>query len=684
MARQPDAALTGPQEARVHIHALGRLQVQVAGTPLDVRAKGHTKPLELLKLLVALGGQGIASERLSEELWPDAEGDSAHGALTTTLYRLRKLIGADALSLADARLTLQHGHCWVDVWAFTEALQAAERSAASSDAESAWNHAQEALGLYRGPLLDGEFDLPDVLTAREKLHALFMRIVESLGAFFLGGDNGERAIALYRRGLECDELAEPFYRHLMACYRDAGRPGEAVALYQRCRQVLRHGAGSEPAPETTELYETIVAATPTRKAAARPGIDPADAPPSPAAEAVHDDRVRIAVLPFDNISGDSDQEYFVDGLTEDLITNLSKISRLSVTARNTVFTYKGKAVNVRQVGRELDVNHVLEGSVRKSGNRVRITAQLIDVSTGNHLWAERYDRKLHDIFEVQDEITHHIVEALTMGLLDGEQALVWRQSTQNPQVYDYFLQGRNRWLNTRTRQGMIQARRLFEQALALDGNFAPAVAALASMCIQEARYGWSQSPQASLSQGFELANRAIAMDDSLGWAWGILALYHLANKEHDQALLDAERGVSLNPDGANVNTYLARAQFFAGNHTQALATSRKAIALTPAPTSLQLITFGLHCLWTGRLEEARAALKKALERTPDALDVHVILAAAHAEQGQEREAKGEQQEILRLEPDFNLKEWVPRLFPFQHEIDSERMIFLLRIAGLPE
>jgi adenylate cyclase len=414
--------------------------------------------------------------------------------------------------------------------------------------------------------------------------------------------------------------------------------------------------------------------------------DPESASPqAPAQEADKPSRLpAIAVLPLANMSNDPEQEYFSDGITEDLITNLSKFSRLFVTARNTVFTYKGKAVNVQQVGKELDVAYVLEGSVRKAGNRVRITAQLIDVSTGNHVWAERYDRELHDIFEVQDEITHHIVEALDVGLLDGEQARVWRQSTQSAEAYDYFLQGRHRWQSTRTRQGMIQARQLYEQAVALDGNFARALAALATLCSFEAKYGWSQSPQASLSQGFELVNRAIVLDNSLAYAWGILALLRLENKEHDQALRDAERGVSLNPDGADINSFLAMSQFFVGKPKQALATSRKAVALAPTPTPLQLYTLGLHCFWSGSLEEARAALKKALEGAPDYLDAHVILAAVHAAQEGEREAKGEEQEVLRIEPDFKLKEWVPRLFPFKNEEDSERMMDLLRKASLPE
>ncbi|MCZ6627544.1 MAG: hypothetical protein O7E56_04865, partial [SAR324 cluster bacterium] len=195
---------------------------------------------------------------------------------------------------------------------------------------------------------------------------------------------------------------------------------------------------------------------------------------------------------------------------------------------------------------------------------------------------------------------------------------------------------------------------------------------------------WSQSPQASLSQGFELVNKAIALDETLAYAWGILAMCHLRNKEHDQALRDAERGVSLDPEGANGITYLAIAQFFAGHPKQALASSRKAVALMPTPTPMQLYSLGLHCLWSGSLEEARATLKKAIQRTPDAVADHAFLAATHVVQGGDREAKGEGQEILRIEPDFNLKEWVPRLFPFKHEADLERMVELLRKAGLPE
>ncbi len=449
------------------------------------------------------------------------------------------------------------------------------------------------------------------------------------------------------------------------------RYAEGRAAYKRFAQLLWANIASEPESATKELFHSMTSRL-AQDTQAPEGYQ--EAGPTPA----------IAVLPFANMSDDPCQEYFSDGITEDLITNLSKISRLSVTARNTVFTYKGKAVNVQQVGKELGVTHVLEGSVRKAGSRVRITAQLIDVATGNHVWAERYDRELLDIFEVQDEITRHIVEALNVGLLDGEQARVWRQSTENAEAYDYFLQGRHRWMSTGTRQGLIQARLLLEQAVALDGNFAPALVALAALCHHEVRFGWSQSPQASLSQGFELVNRAIALDDSLAYAWAMLGILHLQNREHDQALRDAERGVSLNPEGANVNTFLAIAQFFVGKPKQALACSRKAVALSPTPTPRQLNTFSLHCLWSGTLEEARAALKKVLERTPDAVEAHIILAAVHAAQGQEREAKGEQQEILRIEPDFKVKESVTRLYPFKHEEDSDRMMELLRKAGLPE
>ena len=243
------------------------------------------------------------------------------------------------------------------------------------------------------------------------------------------------------------------------------------------------------------------------------------------------DKPSIAVLPLANLSDDPQQEYFSDGMTEDLITALSKISGLFVIARTSVFTYKGKPVKVQQVSQDLGVRYVLEGSVRKAAERVRITAQLIDATTGTHLWAERYDRVLEDVFTVQDEITRNIVTALEVQLTSGEQVRLWRQGTTNPEAYDTFLRGRDQAMR-KTREDTVQARRLFERAIELDPGFAMAYVGLASTFTLEVRLGWSPSLAESLERARALTHKAIALDDALADAYAQLGYIALLQRQH--------------------------------------------------------------------------------------------------------------------------------------------------------
>ncbi len=233
----------------------------------------------------------------------------------------------------------------------------------------------------------------------------------------------------------------------------------------------------------------------------------------PAVELPLPDKPSIAVLPFTNMSADPEQEYFSDGITEDLITDFSKLSGLFVIARNSAFAYKGKTVKVQEVRRELGVQYILEGSVRKAEGQVRITAQLVDTTTGYHVWAERYDRELKGIFALQDEVTQKIVVALEVKLTVGEQGRVWRRYTENVEAYDFFLRGME-YHNRLTLEANVQARQLFEKALTLDPQFAAAYASLGWTYLRE--WGWQQSqdPQ-TLDRAFALAQKAIALDDSL-------------------------------------------------------------------------------------------------------------------------------------------------------------------------
>ncbi len=393
-------------------------------------------------------------------------------------------------------------------------------------------------------------------------------------------------------------------------------------------------------------------------------------------------RPTLAVLPFANIGGDPEQEYFSDGITEDLITDLSKISRLSVTASNTSFTYKGRAVNVREAGKELDVEHVLEGSVRKAGKRVRISAQLIDTATGDHVWAERYDRELDHIFEIQDEITRHIVTALDVKLVEGEQARIWRKTSTNAEAYDLFLQARDAGRRGLSRQWITQRLRLLQQSAELDPNFASVYVDMALVHQAEARLGWSDSPESSLERSFEMATRALDLDDSLAMPHTIIGLYYLNKRQYERALSEGEKGVSMAPTSAQVLYHLARIQMFAGIPAQAVETLRRSMEVSPTFLSGFGIVFGAANVFLGRYEEAVAAMQDLSVEWRDNLWLHIYLAAAHAGLGQGEDAEKEMREVYRVDPNFDLEEWGPRALLLKDQADLERIMGLLRKAGL--
>ena len=251
----------------------------------------------------------------------------------------------------------------------------------------------------------------------------------------------------------------------------------------------------------------------------------------------------IAVLPFVNMSDDPKQDYFSDGLTEDIITGLSKIPRLFVIARNSVFTYKGKPVKIRQVGRELGVQYVLEGSVRKAGSRVRITAQLVKATTGGQLWAESYDRDLEDIFALQDEITEMILTSLEVKLTEGEQARIWRKGTANRKAYEMTLKALESY-RFMTKDGNEHARQLYEEATALDPNYPVPIVGMSYTHWMDVIFGWSKSPGKSIAQAVELAQKALALDESLADTHVLLGNIYLMKKQYAPAMERTREGRS--------------------------------------------------------------------------------------------------------------------------------------------
>jgi adenylate cyclase len=411
----------------------------------------------------------------------------------------------------------------------------------------------------------------------------------------------------------------------------------------------------------------------------RVGVKADAAVPEAGRELKVPEKPSIAVLPFVNMSGDPEQEYFSDGITEDLITDLSKISGLFVIARNSTFMYKGKPVKVDQVGQELGVRYVLEGSVRKVGDRVRITAQLVDASTGGHLWAERYDRDLEDIFALQDEVAQKIVSALAVKLTDDEQERLERGYTDNLEAYDYFLRGLE-YFNRLTKEGTDQARRLFERAIDLDPEFAAAYGHMSLTHWLEWSFGWTQDLQC-LEKAFELAQKAAALDDSLPEAHRILGILCLWKKQHDQAIALTERAIALNANYADAIWQLGQVLSFAGKPEEAIDLVKKAMRLNPVYPVVYLWDLGHAYMLAGRYEEAIAALTRTLHRNPNFHPAHIYLAITYSELGRAEEAQAEAAEFARMSSPMSWEDWRQRL-PYKDEGVIEHFFDVLRKAGV--
>ena len=392
------------------------------------------------------------------------------------------------------------------------------------------------------------------------------------------------------------------------------------------------------------------------------------------------DKPSIAVLPLENMSGDPEQEYFGDGIAEDILTALSKIEGLFVIARNSSFSYKGKSADVREMSRDLGVRYVVEGSVRKAGNRVRITAQLIDGETGGHVWAERYDGELTDIFGLQDEVTQKIVEALEVKLTAEQRDGLVHQGTANMEAYDCLLRGREQMVRS-TRNASVEARALFERAIALDPDYAWAHAALAQAFLQTSIMVWTDDPAAALERAETLARKAIALDESLAAGHRVLGAVSLWQRRHDVALAEVERALELAPNDADCCDSLAGLCCFDGRPEQAIDAAQRSMRLNPHYMGLAPFSLGHAYFLLGRLDEAAAAFRDGIERNPNFMPNHLFLAAALGLVGDSETAEAAVAEARQRAPEMTAGMLVGRL-PYADPADLERVLEGLAAAGL--
>jgi TolB-like protein/class 3 adenylate cyclase len=370
------------------------------------------------------------------------------------------------------------------------------------------------------------------------------------------------------------------------------------------------------------------------------------------------DKPSIAVLPFVNMSGDPKQEFLADGISENLIAALSKISEMFVIARNSTFTYKGKPVKVQQVAEELGVRHVLEGSVQRSGDRLRVTAQLIDAITGHHLWSEIYDRKMHELFELLDGITKEIAVALQVKLTVGEQARNL-QETDNLEAWGYSVRAYS-LLNRITKEDMAKARELYEQAVALDPEFVGAWARLAWIHeIYSRRWGPSASRAEDLDRAAQLAEKALALDASHPEANAVMGENHLYRREYEQAIAWGKKAVAFGPNNAKVHYSLGKILHLAGKPEEAIPLFKQAMRLQPYYPWYYLLTLGSVYGIVGQYEEAIGAIKQTLARQDVAPYwrgiAHLMLARCYVSLDRIDEAQVQVQNALKRWPDFSLE-----------------------------
>jgi len=394
------------------------------------------------------------------------------------------------------------------------------------------------------------------------------------------------------------------------------------------------------------------------------------------------DKPTIAVLPFDNMSGDPSQEYFSDGLTEEIITGLSKIPNIFVIARNSTFTYKGKAVKVQQVSREMGAKYVLEGSVRSAGDRVRITAQLIDGITGQHLWADRYDRELKDIFAIQDEITMNIMIALQVKLTKGEQARLQAKYTKNLEAYFVYLQAIE-YLFKFSKESNVLARQKFQESITLEPEYPPAYGGLAGVYLNEAWQGWSDNPEQSAALAMQYAQKCLTLHESNSSAHAIIGIVYLVLGLWEEAIKESELAVSQRPNSADSIWMLAVTYTRVGRVKEALSLLEKAIRLNPMPPNPYLHEIGTCLRLMGRYTEAIAVLKKILNRSPDYLNSRLNLIATYVMFGDKEAACIEAAEVLKQSPDFSIARFLKH-FPYKDQKILDALSESFRIAGLPE
>lgn len=675
------------------------------------------KTRALLAYLAFMPDTPHPRERLMALLWGDRGERQARQSLNNSLASIRRLGGGNDPSMVDSDgeyVTIHGSAIDTDVHRF-QAIRDIDPAAAAA--------------LYDGPFLDGLAIAAPAFeewlnATRSALEAEFADTLQRTAEAAEAKSDIEQAMWSMRRLIALDPLREDAHRLLMRYMYETGDRVGALRQYQVCADILEKELRVSPDTATQAIFEMIRqdASVPEQrsKASRENGDPPAQATSSRTSKTTRQRMVTIfaplaaiviagtiiwlapwnrspapppgkpsiAVLPFENLSADPTQDYFSDGITEDIITRLARRSDMRVIARMSSFLYRDKSVKAQTVGRNLGVRYLLEGSVQRSADNIRITAQLIEAETGNHLWAQSYDRNFRDIFAIQDEIAGKVAVELAVNLTEGAMARLDFQATDNVEAYDYFLRGVKAFQQGRKRSNM-EAGQYFEQAIKLDPKFARAVAWLGMVRYLQRLVLWTDDPDGTLAEMEHLARRAIAIDANSAYGYAVLSKVHLFRRKYDEAMAAGRRAIAIEPANAALYAMSARTSMTAGRLKEATTLVNEMLRLAPRPPIPVLsIESWVHYL-SGRYAEAITACQRLLERsksTGSSAACYRRMIGSYMALGREAEAQAIARTHMTLKPNFSLKRRakVLKRRPFKDLSWIDTHIERLRRAGLPD
>jgi TolB-like protein/Tfp pilus assembly protein PilF len=665
--------------AVVEVTLFGGFDVRLANG--QVRDLQGQKDRALLAVLALPPGATHSREKLANLLWSDRGDGQARDSLKHAVARLRKCLQpADTPPIVADRqsVRLDPASMTIDVATFEQLVQGGTPE-----------EIERAIALYSGDLLDGtgvrDPAFEDwLLIERQRLRGLVEEAAANLMRNSLASGAAKRATTAARRLLSLDPLREEACRTLMQIHAKNAETAQALKLYEALRDQLHRELGVTPESETTQLYEAIrLRQEGPAPNDAGPGAGGADAPDS--VQLSLPDKPSIAVLPFVNMSGDPEPEYFTDGMVEEIITALSRMSWLFVIARNSSFAYKGRAIDIKQIGRELGVRYVLEGSVRKAADRLRITGQLIEASTGVHLWADRFDGDLKDIFDLQDRVASSVIGAIGPKLEQAEIERAKRKPTEHLDAYDYYLRGLAsvyRW----TKDGVGEGLRLCNKAIELDPDFAAAYGVTAWCYFWRMANGWMSDREQETAEVTRLVGRVTetGRDDAVALSFGGLALGYVTG-DADSGIAMCDRASRLNPNLAAAWGASGLLRACHGDPDLAIEHLAHAMRLSPLDPLLffmQSFTAFAHFV-AGRFDEAWPPAEAATREQPNYLSGIRIAAACNICAGRQDEARRHITRALHLDPELRISNLETRVGKIRPKY-FEKYVEALRQAGLPE